>query len=55
MTIEEREKVVAYFPENIDNVQLVSIKESLPDVSYGKLKMVLGWLQKRDTNISQQL
>ena len=55
MTIDERERIAGYFPEDFDSVQLVSIKQLLPDVSYGKLKMVLGWLQKKGKKFSQQL
>ncbi len=47
MQIEEAKNIAAYFPKDLTDVRLASIKEKAPeDVSYGKLRMVLAWLQK---------
>ena len=49
MSMEEVNKIAGYFPPNADFIQLSGIKSRLLGteiVSYGKLKMVLAWLQK---------
>ena len=47
MPLDEVKTIAEYFPENLEAVQLSAIKEKAPaDISYGKLKMVLAWLQK---------
>jgi len=46
MTREEARRIAAYFPPQTELVSLTSIKEKAPgDISYGKLRMVLEWLQ----------
>lgn len=40
-------KIAEYFPDELDDVRLSSIKETAPsEISYGKLRMVLAMLQK---------
>ena len=46
MFMEEVEKIAKHFPENTEIIQLSPIKELFPDASYGKLKMILAWMQK---------
>lgn len=49
MSMEEVNKIAGYFPPNADFIQLSGIKSRLLGteiVSYGKLKIVLAWLQK---------
>jgi len=48
MQIEEVRKIAEFFPQNLDEVQLSTIKEKAPaEITYGKLRMVLAWLQKK--------
>lgn len=48
MPIEEVKKIAGYFPEDTEDVRLSSIKEKAPEeITYGKLRMVLAWLQKK--------
>jgi hypothetical protein len=45
--IDEVHKLAEYFPRELNEVRLASIKEKVhEDVTYGKLRMVLAWLQK---------
>lgn len=47
MQIDEAKNIAAYFPKDLDDIRLASIKEKTPpEISYGKLRMVLAWLQK---------
>lgn len=47
MPLDEVKKIAEYFPEELNEVRLASIKEKVPeDVTYGKLRMVLAWLMK---------
>ena len=47
MPIDEAKKIAEYFPQELNEVHLSSIKEITPeDITYGKLRMVLAWLQK---------
>jgi GTPase SAR1 family protein len=47
MTMDEAKKIAEYFPKDLNDVRLASIKEKVhEDVTYGKLRMVLAWLQK---------
>ncbi len=47
MPIDEAKKIAEYFPKEFNEVRLTSIKEKTPeDITYGKLRMVLAWLQK---------
>ena len=47
MSIEEARNIAKHFPGNLDEFRLAPIKEKLPpEISYGKLRMVLAWLQK---------
>jgi hypothetical protein len=46
MPIDEAKKIAEYFPKELNEVRLASIKEKTPgDITYGKLRMVLAWLQ----------
>ncbi len=49
LPMEEVQKVASLFPAEINNeMSITGIKEKAPpDFSYGKLRMVLAWLQKR--------
>ncbi|MBX2991464.1 MAG: helix-turn-helix domain-containing protein [Bacteroidetes bacterium] len=47
MPITEARKIANYFPQNLEEVKLSEIKEHAPpEISYGKLRMVLAWLEK---------
>lgn len=47
MPIVEVQNIAGYFTPGGGNIQLAGIKERVPaDVSWGKLRMVLAWLQK---------
>lgn len=47
MPIDEAKKIAEYFPKELNEVRLASIKEKTSeDVTYGKLRMVLAWLQR---------
>lgn len=47
MPIAEAKKIAEYFPKNLEDVRLSNIKEiAPPDISYGKLRIVLAWLEK---------
>ncbi|MFA3782761.1 helix-turn-helix domain-containing protein [Melioribacteraceae bacterium 4301-Me] len=51
LPIEEVHKISSYFPKNLTDVRLQPIKEKAPpEISYGKLRMVLAWLQKKQNN-----
>ncbi len=48
MPVEEAKKVAEYFPEDLTDVRLAPIKETAPpEITYGKLRMVLAWLEKK--------
>lgn len=48
MSMEEVNKIATYFPSNPSYMLLSAVKEIVPkDISYGKLKMVLAWIQKK--------
>jgi ATP-dependent DNA helicase RecQ len=48
MPIDEARKISEYFPQDLSDVKLTPIKENAPpEITYGKLRMVLAWLQKR--------
>ncbi|HSR16746.1 MAG TPA: helix-turn-helix domain-containing protein [Ignavibacteriaceae bacterium] len=45
---DEIEKILTLFPKDSDNIFLGPIKEKAsPEISYGKLRMVLAWLEKK--------
>lgn len=47
MPMAEVQSIAAYYKPDGKNIQLAGIKERVPaDVSWGKLRMVLAWLQK---------
>jgi hypothetical protein len=47
MPMKEVESIAAYYTPGGGNIQLAGIKERVPaDVSWGKLRMVLAWLQR---------
>lgn len=46
MEMDEVKKIAAHFPTDAEFVSVNFVKQKLPDVSYGKLRMVLAWLQK---------
>jgi hypothetical protein len=47
MPMDEVQRIAAYYKPDGKNIQLAGIKERIPeDVSWGKLRMVLAWLQK---------
>ncbi|OGU56337.1 MAG: hypothetical protein A2315_11470 [Ignavibacteria bacterium RIFOXYB2_FULL_35_12] len=47
MPMDEVKIISEYFPKDLDDVRLTPIKEKAPqEVSYGKLRMILAWLQK---------
>jgi ATP-dependent exoDNAse (exonuclease V) alpha subunit/ribonuclease D len=47
MPIDEARKISEYFPQDLSDVKLTPIKENAPpEITYGKLRMVLAWLQK---------
>jgi len=46
MPMDEIKKISEYFPKQSDELRLASIKENAPpEITYGKLRMVLAWLQ----------
>jgi hypothetical protein len=48
MTIERAQELAGYFPEDLNEVRLASLKESVPpEISFGELRIVLAWLQKK--------
>lgn len=49
--MDEVNRITAFFPENVDSVALTTIKVKSPEyVSFGKLRMVLAWMQKNKMN-----
>ncbi len=47
MTNVEAKVIAEYFPDNLEDVKLTHIKEiAPPEISYGKLRMVLAWLER---------
>jgi GTPase SAR1 family protein len=48
MPMDEVTKIAKGFPSNVTAMQVLSIKEKFPEISYGKLRMVLAWLQKQN-------
>jgi hypothetical protein len=51
MPLEEAQKIARYFPPAIANVSLNSVKAKAPaNISFGKLKMVLAWIQFREAD-----
>jgi hypothetical protein len=45
---DELEKILTLFPKDSDNILLGPIKEKAsPEITYGKLRMVLAWLEKK--------
>ncbi len=51
MPIEEAKKIATYFPKDLSSVLLSVIKEKTPkEITYGKLRIVLAWLEKQKTN-----
>ncbi len=45
---EEVEEIAAYFPKELTNIRLRTVKDNAPsDVTFGQLKMVLAFLEKR--------
>ncbi len=50
--IDEVKKIAEYFPDELSDVQLSPVKEKAPsEISYGKLRIVLAWLQKEKLNL----
>jgi ribonuclease D len=45
MSLEEAKKIAKYFNGDSASYSLNAIKEKAPGVSYGKLRMVLAWIQ----------
>ena len=46
MPIDEAMKIAEYFPKDLNEIRLATIKEKVPEViTYGKLRMVLAWLR----------
>ena len=47
MSMIEAKKIAEYFSQDLVDIRLSSIKEIVPqDISYGKLRIVLAWLEK---------
>ena len=47
--LEEARKIAKYFPAKTEEIRLTPIKEMVPEeISYGKLRIVLAWLQKEN-------
>jgi len=47
MPMAEVKMIAGYFPENLDDVRLSEIKANTPsDITYGKLRIVLAWLER---------
>lgn len=47
MSIDEAKKIAEYFPDNLEDARLTNIKEiAPPETSYGKLRIVLAWLER---------
>ena len=47
MPLDEIKEIVKVFPKTSNDFRLSYIKEKLPSkISYGKLKMIIAWLQK---------
>ncbi len=45
---EEVEEISGYFPEDLSNIKLRTIKDNAPaEVTFGQLKIVLAFLQKQ--------
>ena len=45
--LDEIKEIVKVFPKTSNDFRLSSIKDKLPpEISYGKLRMILAWLQK---------
>jgi hypothetical protein len=46
MAIIEAKRIAEYFPKNLEEVRLTNVKEiAPPEISYGKLRIVLAWLE----------
>lgn len=51
MPIDEAKKIAEYFPLDLSEARLTPVKEAVPpEITYGKLRMVLAWLQKKENN-----
>lgn len=49
MPPDEVEKIASYFPDDLTDIRLSEIKEKAgSEISYGKLRLVLAWLQKKN-------
>ncbi len=47
MTMAEAKNIAGYFPQNLDDIKLSELKANTPsEITYGKLRMVLAWLEK---------
>jgi GTPase SAR1 family protein len=47
--VDEVKEIAKYFPSDLEEVRLNAIKEKVPpEITYGKLRMVLAWLKKND-------
>jgi hypothetical protein len=47
MPISEAKKIAEYFSQNLEDVRLSKIKDiASPEISYGKLRIVLAWLER---------
>ena len=47
MPIDEARRISEYFPQDLTDVRLTPIKEKAPpEITYGKLRIVLAWLLK---------
>ena len=47
MDIEEAKRISGYFPQDLKDIRLAAIKEAAPsEITYGKLRFVLAWLEK---------
>jgi len=48
MDIEEAKKISGYFPKDLKDIRLAAVKETAPpEITYGKLRIVLAWLERR--------
>lgn len=46
--LDEVRKIAEFFPADLNDIKLAPIKEAVPpEITYGKLRMVLAWLQKK--------
>jgi hypothetical protein len=48
MRIEEAQRIAKYFPPAIANANIGTIKAKAPDISYGKLNMVMAWIHWKE-------